>query len=240
MKIELLRVKNLRNLEAVEICPGPGINLFFGRNGAGKTSVLEAIYLLGRGRTFRGVSGGPVISESRDSLEVFARAVEEEGKAKAIGLWKNKSETKIKLDGAYINKLSELARRVPLQIIATQSHDLLLKGPGMRRRFMDWGLFHVEHRYQTWYSRYKRILEQRNASLKQGKGETGVWDEQLQENGEKIHEFRDRYVSELIPLFKSMGGGFLRPGRPPGRILSGLADTRRLSRGFENQFVPGS
>ena len=244
MKIELLRVKNLRNLEDVEIFPGPGINLFFGRNGAGKTSLLEAIYLLGRGRTYRGVSAGPMISEGRAALEVFARAVEDEGGSKAIGVWKNRSETKIKLEGAYINKLSELARRVPLQIITTQSHDLFLRGPGIRRRFLDWGLFHVEHQYQTCYSRYKRILDQRNASLRKGGGETIVWDEPLQQNGQKVHEFREHYITELIPLFKGIAERFFDirglgidyyPGWPShGDYLQTLRAgfARDLQRGF--------
>ena len=204
MKIDILRVKNLRNLEDVEICPGPRINFFFGRNGAGKTSILEAIYLLGRGRTYRGLSAGPVISERQDAVEVFARAVREKGEARSIGVWKDKKETKIKLDGAYVNRLSELARRVPLQMIATQSHDLFLKGPGVRRRFLDWGLFHVEHTYQTWFLRYKRILEQRNALLKQGAGGTHIWDEQLKESGQKVHEIREQYIKELIPVFKGL------------------------------------
>ncbi len=208
MKIDLLRVKNLRNLEDVEIYPGPRFNFFFGRNGAGKTSIMEAIYLLGRGRTYRGVSAGPVISEGRDAVEVFARAVREEGEARSIGVWKNKKETRIKLDGAYVNRLSELARRVPLQMIATQSHDLFLKGPGVRRRFLDWGLFHVEHNYQAWFSRYKRILEQRNALLKQGGGDTHIWDEQLKENGQRVHEIREQYIGELIPVFKGLVNSF--------------------------------
>ncbi len=212
MKIDLLRARCLRNLNEFEIRPGPRMNIFFGRNGAGKTSVLEAIYLLGRGRTYRGPGTGPLIGEDCDSLEVFGRAKKEAGDAKAIGVWKNRKETRIKLNGAFIRKLSELARNLPLQMINTQSHDLFMRGPGIRRRFMDWGLFHVEHQYQQWFSRYRRLLDQRNASLKQGAKESAVWDEQLRENGEKIHEFREKYLAELVPILLETAGRFFDIG----------------------------
>lgn len=201
MRVDLLRIRNLRNIEDAEIQPGKGMNLFFGKNGAGKTSVIEGIYLLGRGRTFRGVSAGPVIFEGRDSLEVFAKARKNGGESKSIGISQTRIDTTIRVDGENIRKLSELARGIPIQIITTQSHDLFDRGPGMRRRFMDWGLFHVEHLYQSWYSRYKRVLDQRNATLKQGRGNTAVWNDQLQENGLTVHGYRKRYVNELVPLF---------------------------------------
>ncbi len=180
--------------------PDAGINLIHGRNGSGKTSLLEAIYILSRGKSFRSSRAGPLIQKGKTSLNVFGKYVQN-GVTNKIGIEKTTSTTSVKANGQIVSTLSELARLSPLHIVTPTSHQILERGPEFRRKFLEWGVFHVEHSYQQIYRRYLRALQQRNASLRQDPRSISVWNGEFIKCALEVDEKRRQYLKLLLPHF---------------------------------------
>lgn len=197
MILSLLRILDLRNIQEIELCAAPGINVIWGPNGSGKTTLLEAIYLLGRGRSFRGQQIAPLIRSGVDRFAVFGRLEQEHSPGHSIGIEKTREGMKARVDGKDIRKLSILARTLPIQILTPRTHEILERGPAYRRRFIDWGVFHVEHRFSDVSARYMRALTQRNAALRKSPKTAFAWDGDLAECGEQIDAMRTGYVDAL-------------------------------------------
>src|SRR5690606_12511469 len=104
-----------------------------------------------------------------------------------------------RLDRAPLGGVTEIARRLRVDVIDPSVHSLIEGGPSERRRFLDWGVFHVEPSYLSAWRRYRRALGQRNAALKQGaSGAAAVaWDQALIAAAEEVHSARSRYVGAL-------------------------------------------
>ena len=112
-----------------------------------------------------------------------------------------------KIGGENLRSSSELAEHLPLQVINADSFDLLLGSPGYRRQFLDWGVFHVEHRFHGVWQRFQKALKQRNSLLRHGKisdADLRPWDRELCEAGESVDEQRAQYFAELEPLFQRL------------------------------------
>ena len=163
MRLGQIEVRNLRVLSALDCAPGEGLNVFVGANGSGKTSILEAIHLLGSGRSFRTHRLVELISRGQSWLRVRADIRGESGAVESVGVEKGSDGLRIRVGGEAIRSASELARRLPLVVITPDSQRLLTDGAGLRRQLMDWALFHVEPTYLAVLQRYRRALRQRNA-----------------------------------------------------------------------------
>ncbi|WP_457666854.1 DNA replication/repair protein RecF [Thiolapillus sp.] len=168
MKITHIRIQNLRILQDIEFLPAAGLNVITGDNGAGKTSILEAIYLLGQGKSFRHTEAGPLIRKGKDSALVVADIQNDAGVKTRIGIQRSKRQFVARHAGQDIARRSELFRLLPLLLITPQSHELIERGPELRRRFLDFGLFHVEQSYHQVSLSYHRALKQRNSALRSG------------------------------------------------------------------------
>ena len=207
MSLTRLNVKHVRNLQDVQILPSPGLNLIVGDNASGKTSLLEAIYLLGMGRSFRSINIKHVIQQEAGSLVVFG-SVENTSSVSSqdinLGIEKQKDKTRIKVGGEWVKNTSSLVMHLPLQLITPDSHKLIEQGPRYRRQFMDWGVFHVEHKFHETWSRFQKALKQRNAGLKQNIATKAiqVWNQELSNTVFNIDEMRRGYMAELVPLAK--------------------------------------
>lgn len=163
MLLTALRIENFRNLDSVSLDPAPGLNWLFGENGAGKTSVLEAIHVLARGRSFRANSISPLIRDGSRELRVVARTTDPDARA---GVERGASEWNGRINRQPTTKMSEFARLLPLVLVDPENHALVEGAPAIRRSFLDWGLFHVEQSYLADWRRYSRLLRQRNAALR--------------------------------------------------------------------------
>ncbi len=204
MKLLRLKAADFRNLKSVNIEPSPDFNLLFGNNGSGKTSVLETIYFLGLGRSFRSNLTSRIISYEQESLSVFGQIAGEDGIPLSVGIEKKRSgKARIKVGNEIVASLAELARSLPLQIINPDSYSLLNEGPRPRREFINWGVFHVEHSFFPLWQRYQRALKQRNSSLQQRKTpiQTKAWDFELASTAEEIAGMRETYLQQLTPVF---------------------------------------
>lgn len=205
MYIRRLQVQNVRNLEQVALASLQPVNVVYGANGSGKTSLLEAVHLLLVGRPFRGTQLRPVIREGSDQCVVFTELVDGET-CHSLGVRRTKSDKPlIKYDGERLKSLAELVRLAPLQVLNGDAFTLLTGGPGERREFMDWGLFHVEQEFYPTWQRARRALHQRNALIRHGKIDRPqllLWSREYARYGEVLDSWRQDYIAALAPLFR--------------------------------------
>ena len=191
--VKKLRITELRLFPELELAFTPGVNLIQGGNGQGKTTVLEALYLAGRGKTFRHHRTRPLIRESSASSMVVAHTECPPG---VIGVEVTRGHTRIRVDGTDLKRRSDLLRRFPLQLMTPQSHRLVESGPRARRVFVDFGLFHVEPSFQTLYSEFERCLRQRNAALVKEQ-DARAFEPRLAQLGEELSRVRTEYIRRL-------------------------------------------
>ena len=206
MRIRSLKIDNLRVIQNIALEPGRGINFIVGENGAGKTSVLEGIYLAGRGRTFRHAEAGPMIRQGSDEVTVFVELEQDRGEERSVlGVQRTKKGLRCRLDGRDVYKRSVLAETLPVQWIGSQPQLLLSLGPDVRRRFIDMGLFHVEHTYLEVFNEYQRHLRQRNAAIKDGApGTVRIWNAPLAKAANEMHQHRERFVADLARVAQAI------------------------------------
>lgn len=199
MGLQSLSVRHFRNIAACDIQFSSGLNCIEGPNAAGKTSLLESVFLLGRARSFRTRHADQLVQSGRDGFLVQGRLTSEGGSSVPVGIERTRRAQQIRLNGMPLRKISELVERFPLQIVNPESHELVEGGPRLRRRYLDWGVFHVEPGFFGLWQRYVKALRQRNAALRQGQRENQIlaWDENLIEVAERLHELRQDYIREL-------------------------------------------
>lgn len=203
MRLARLHIHQVRNLNEIALTCHPQFNLFLGQNGSGKTSVLEAIHLLALGRSFRSRHSHTIINHAQQRLACFGEVVDAQDSKTPMGIEKNRQgEVNCKIAGEVCDKLSRFATILPLQLMTPETFKLLIEGPQERRRFLDWGVFHVEHSFTELCQRYQRLLKQRNAALKQfPKSKTlHAWEKELTEVGERITHHRKQYIVGLLPF----------------------------------------
>jgi len=195
-----LEVESLRCLKQAQLELHPHVNLITGPNGAGKTSVLEAVYLLGRGRSFRTRHTEQLISHDAPGLSVLGRTDDES--FPVLGLSFDRfSGLRARLAGREARSLAELSEAFPVQVLDPGIHRLVEEGPAYRRRWLDWGVFHVEQGFVGTWTDYSKTLRQRNAALKQG-ADPAAWEPELARLGELLAESRSRTLSLLEPYWR--------------------------------------
>jgi DNA replication and repair protein RecF len=192
-----LAAENFRLFPAFAFEPGPGINLILGANAAGKTTLLEALYLLGRGRSFRGAAtdlAGAAGARWRVVGNITAGA----GGGHSVGVAWSPEGMAVRLDQQDAG-LQDLVQHVAVQVLEPDSHRLLEEGPVYRRRYLDWGVFHVEHRFFPAWRRFQRALKQRNQALHDGAADAEVcaWHQELAASGEEVQDCRLAHVERL-------------------------------------------
>lgn len=154
MPLDRLSFQGLRNLQALELAPGPGINLFTGANGSGKTSLLEGIHVLGMGRSFRTRRLPNAIAHDAESLTLHGRLVGDPPVPLGVRRRRDAEELELRLGGERLDRLSGLVEVLPLQLINPDAFRLLEGSPAGRREFLDWGVFHVKHDFLDAWRRY--------------------------------------------------------------------------------------
>jgi DNA replication and repair protein RecF len=188
----------------------PSINIFHGDNGSGKTSFLEAVSLLGLGRSFRSSRARSVINHHAERCEIFGQVERTQGGIVPVGISRTRAGAReIRIGGEAVAQVAALSRMIPLQLINTDSIGLLSGPPDLRRRFLNWGVFHVEQEFHTQWRRYQHCLRQRNALLRGGKmdrAQLQAWNGELAGSGELIDRYRDEYMNRLQPRFRAALG----------------------------------
>ncbi len=207
MPLNRLAVQSLRNLNAVDIDLSDRINLFYGQNGSGKTSVLEAVSVLGQGRSFRSHKLKTLVGNDKDHFTVFGHVVDA-SRQTPIGVMRSKKgDSLFKVDGKLVSAASSLAECLPLQVINAQTFQLLDGSPKQRRQFIDWLVFHVEHDFFIAWKGLQRCLKHRNSLLRRDRiaaAELAPWDRELCLLAEKIDTFRSQSLQLFIEAFEAL------------------------------------
>lgn len=196
-----LAVRDFRNIATAELVFSPQLNLITGNNGAGKTSLLEAIHFLGRAQSFRTTHPASLIREGAGHLLVRGQFQNAQGNPVPVGIQRDKATLQVRLAGRPLRHLAELVSWFPFQLLNPDSHLLLEGGPRHRRRFLDWGVFHVEPGFFPAWQRYNRSLRQRNAALRArvSPAEVRLWDADLVAAAVLLDRQRRDYLSVLLP-----------------------------------------
>ena len=205
MPLVSLEFNNIRVYERAQLEPNPHLNLISGANASGKTTLLEAIHLLGTGRSFRTAQAEQLRRNGSTDLSVVGILHKEGAETVRLGLTHNIDGRRVSINGLEQQLVSNLALHLPLQVISPDTHYDFQQNAKNRRGVLDWGLFHVEPDFPGLWTRYQRILHQRNAALKD-RGQTKArfaWDEELVVTGEKLHTARAKLIAQLLPHYHS-------------------------------------
>lgn len=211
MPLSRLTINQLRNLKSVDLSLHPSLNLFYGDNGAGKTSLLEAINLLSVGRSFRHHRPKPLINYDSDKFVVHGETIDGDSKQVGHRLGVSKSrqgDTEIRVDGQAVYSAASLAESLPVLNINALSFELIGGPPKPRRQLLDWLTFHVEPSFLEAWKRFQYCLKQRNSLLRRGNirgSELSSWDTQLAELSEKIDGFRGRAFNLFEQAIEGLG-----------------------------------
>lgn len=208
MTLKRLFIQNLRNLEGVDITPSSQVNLIYGENGSGKTSVLEAINLLALGRSFRSHKHKPLINHQQKSFTVFGRVHTDDESDVPIGISRHlDGEASFKANGVLVPSAADLAAYLPVQVINSDTFLLLEGSPKVRRQFIDWLVFHVEPNFFPAWKAIQRCLKHRNSLLRRDRidpFELATWDKELVGLSNIIHEFRTQCMTQFQETFAEL------------------------------------
>lgn len=202
--IERLQISHLRNLTQVNL-PSVACNVIIGVNGSGKTSLLEAIFLLSRGKSFRHYQPKRYIQHHQKTATVHAKI--NDGSTLAIQKQAD-ATTILRLNQTTVYNQSILTEQLPTLLIDPSTMDMLEQGSASRRQLLDWLVFHMKQGFHPQWVAYQRLLKQRNSLLKKTRHLTQVqlaelrsWDKGLSNHAALIHHYRERIFEEWQPYF---------------------------------------
>ena len=219
MALVKLQTQHFRNLSSAPVSFSPSFNLLYGANGSGKTSVLEAIGYLGLGRSFRVSRHQAVVSHGEQQLTVFGGldrglasepgANDGQPVAHRLGIARDvtRKETTLRVDGEGVRSLSALAMHLPVSVIDPGVFDIVAGGPGKRRQFLDWAVFHVEPSFASVWQQCQRVTSQRNQTLRNGRLDEAllrVWDSQYAALSDRITAARQTTFGRFKQAFDSL------------------------------------
>lgn len=244
MSLRHLTARNFRCLTDVAFEVDPEYNLIFGANASGKTSILEAVAYLGRGKSFRGASPQELIAHGASEFLLLGK-VETGARLAAIGVRNSKNGLEVKIDGSRATSAAGLVELLPLQVIDPDVHALVSGGPEQRRRYLDWMTFHVEPSYPEQWRRYRRALKQRNAALRDAAPRRSVaaWDREFVEAAVRVDEMRRSVLGYALAGLEETGAALL--GTPVGfeyrqGWAAGVSLHEALAAGWERDSQAGT
>jgi DNA replication and repair protein RecF len=222
MSILHLSIQRLRNLQQVDVAFDVGINLLYGLNASGKTSVLEALHMLALGRSFRSLKLASVIAQGHTDCLLFAKIINSQGVTDSLGMSRRlDGDHSVRLNGENLASTVQLASLLPIQLIDPNSAGLIEAGPSVRRQYLDWGVYHHNPGFFGLWKQAQRLLKQRNSALKCGTMSASVrasFDPGLVEVAEQLSGLRRAYLELLEPVFF--------------QLLAGLVDLPDLRLGY--------
>ena len=203
MSLSDITISNLRCIEHAELRLPLALTLVSGGNGSGKTSLLEGIFVLGRGRSFRTRNSERLIRRGQTHMRVTGEVNRASGHSVRLGVEVNRTGATARVAGRPAETLAELSQFFAIQVIEPGVHRLVEEGGYRRRRWLDWAVFHVEPQFVDTWLRYTRVLKQRNAALKTQAAAVSVWDTDLARLGEAITDSRQRLMDRLQPYWQA-------------------------------------
>lgn len=203
MYIKSLYTKNFRNLNEQKVIYSPELNIILGKNGVGKTNLIEAIYYLFLAKSFRTNLSHNIINNQYTQCFLSSLLEDENGIEHLLGMSRDsKSEISVHYDGKKLNTLNELALIQSILIVDPQVLDILSTGPTSRRKFLDWGCYYHYPKFRVIYSKFIKVLRQRNKILRDKSKnsldyEYVYWNNYFIELSEQINSYRKEYIKIL-------------------------------------------
>ena len=230
MSISQLSLTDFRNLKSTTLDFNRRFNLISGDNGSGKTSLLEAIYVLCQAQSFRTHQLKQCINHNKSEFLLFGRF---DGFKAGLARYQNKLE--IRIDGEVVKRRSELVKKSPIQVVNAESFVLVDGAPAKRRAFLDWCLFHVEPGYAEYWRQFQHALKQRNRLLKSKNDLNllGYWDRHLLGPSLELHRLRLEYSGLLQNIIQDQFEEILQ-GIPLGiEYQQGWSQDKSLAQSLE-------
>ncbi len=204
MWLQQLQAQGLRSFVECELSFSSGINVLYGDNGVGKTSILEGIHVLSCGKSFRTSKVSNIITTGKSELILFGQALNQQQLIQ-LGAQISSNSKELRINREKVKKWSDLAKNLPVLDVHPESYLLITGGPTERRKFLNWGMFHVEHSYAQTWSEYNRALKQRNICLKtRNIKQARYWHQSLSQHGETITKALLKYSQEISPYVDEM------------------------------------
>jgi len=224
MLLKSISAKNFRCFTSLETeFDSSSVTVISGPNGSGKTSFLEAIYFLSRARSFRTNHRESLQQQGKGETWVYGEVLNDR-QLHRMGIGYDQKKLTARLDGESVTSVANMAATLAVQVIDPQIHLLTSGGPNYRRRYLDWGVFHVEHTFISNWRRFERALRQRNTALRANAAEKEIraWDGELSSAAENITLARAQHTEEIQSQLKALSS----------RLLGDMEITLSYSRGW--------
>lgn len=210
MWLESLTVKQVRNLTDIKITLSKEVNIIYGENAAGKTALLESIYLLSKARSFRTAHIKEVIQHQKEELTVSGIISGKDNRFVNTGIRKSFKETEIRHNGERVRAVSQQAKNVIVQTVIPDNAKLLTGSPKDRRKWVDWALFHVEQTYLQIWQKYHQALRNRNALLRRPSKEEEfyVWEKIMATTAKELGNMWSKYFVCLQSYYQEIAKAY--------------------------------
>lgn len=206
MRLNNLQLVNYRNYDSLHLEFNKKVNLLVGRNGQGKTNIVESIYMLAFGKSFRTSKDKEIIKFNSENLYVGGNfSTQHTNGLIEIAIGKNKKG--IKVNKIHIQKTYELLGNINVVIFSPEDLRLIKEGPKERRLFIDKEISQIMPKYYNYLTSYNKILFQRNQLLKSkyiDKALLDVYDESLAQYGSYIYILRRDFIKKIAMISKNM------------------------------------
>jgi DNA replication and repair protein RecF len=241
LTLHTLLAQNFRVIKHLELSLAESATLFYGENGAGKTSILEAIDFLGRGRTFRSRRLAPLLRRGSQTLTVGGTVVEG-SRATRLGIQKTAGRTILRCNQEKVESISNHASHLPIVCMHPDSHQLIQGGARNRRNYLDWSAFHVEPGFLLEWRKYNKCLRQRNYILRQTESSVrglAEWTRKLSTIGESIDQARLRIFKEVSAMFTEYNNTLLPEAKVSLDYYKGWPSNLSLQKALEQEHLQG-
>ncbi|MCR9174230.1 MAG: DNA replication/repair protein RecF [bacterium] len=209
MHLQNLQLINFKNYEEAEIILSSGINCFVGNNGAGKTNILDAVHYLSICKSYMNVIDRQNIRFDQPFFSIQGTWNKEEQEIAIHCAVKMGAKKVFRRNKKEYEKLADHIGQFPAVMISPYDRDLISEGSELRRKWMDGIIAQFDRKYLECIQRYSRVLEQRNALLKNmaehrlfDRESIDVWNVQMIDLGHQIFERRKAFLDEFIPVFQ--------------------------------------
>ena len=205
MQLKRIKIQNFRNYKEEEIEFNNKINIFYGNNAQGKTNILESIYLMSLGKSYRTNKEKELIKKGESFSKLYCEYNKEDRDGKIEYFISEKKI--IKVNGIKIDKLSELVGNINIVMFVPEDIDIMKGSPAKRRKFLNIMIGQLKNNYISNLNLYLKTLEQRNNYIKQkniNNDMLDIWDEKLVEYGYKIYQYRNEFINKIKEKIESI------------------------------------
>lgn len=210
MHLKQLSLVNFRNISGADIELGPKFNCFVGNNGSGKTTILDAVHYLSMCKSFLNSIDSQNIKSEQPFMVVSGNFVKNDEDFKVYCALKREGKKQFKKNKKEYKRLIDHVGQFPSVVIAPTDADIINGGSDLRRKFLDSVISQFDRGYLENLVHYNKALQQRNALLKYFRENRtfqqeslDVWDMQLSERGQIIHQKRKSFLQDFIQAFSN-------------------------------------